>query len=76
MKVTGRVGEFINGIQLHFADGTDSPMIGEDDGDESILTFAGNDPIAQIIFKTRAGNLYAVEFVSESGLREQLGRKE
>ena len=35
-----------------------------------------NDPIAQIIFKTRAGNLYAVEFVSESGLREQLGRKE
>ena len=36
VKVTGKIRySSINGIQLYFADGTDSPMIGEDDGTES-----------------------------------------
>ena len=59
VKVTGRIGDSsIHGIQLHFADGTDSPMIGEDDGTESTIEFDENDPLAYIVFKTSANNLH------------------
>ena len=45
VKITGRTGEFLEGIQLHFSDGKSSPYIGGDGGSYFEINFDQNDPL-------------------------------
>ena len=76
VKITGKQGEYLDGIQLHFADGKSTPYFGGQGGTISTdfaIDFT-NDPLKQIVFRSMKWiGLFSVDFVKGSGLKEKVG---
>ena len=76
VKITGKHGEYLDGIQLHFADGKSTPYFGGQGGAISTdfaIDFT-NDPLKQIVFRSMMFvGLFSVDFVKKSGLKEKVG---
>lgn len=64
MKITGRAGSSLNGIQLHFSDGKSTPYVGGKEGSYFEIEFTEDDPLAAVTFRSiKHANLLSVDFV-------------